>query len=433
VAYDASILDLLATAAEVGSIWGIAYNKTEDIVYTSAFMKAAAEFPSQTNGSNDPGRIYSITNASTTSPGNPSILTTLNAGTDPQPTGGTNGGSPWVEYYNSAIINAVGKIGFGDIDISADDQYLYAWNMSDKTLYEINTSNGSTNNTFSAPNIMGCAASDVIPGAVKYDSRNDNLLVGYTCSCESSPATTPSIYVYELDPLTGIQTEVLNASLGYDRQKIGSTSETGGLGGASNWNSWADVTLPNGATSTDDTSPPFYDEGSVLAYYPQPWLLDIELDEEGYMILAVDDRFGNQTGPGYPVGFGGYAAGDVLIAAPSGGSYVLENNGSVGNRTKGSTNTDITDRGMGGDEFFYHDRFAVNAAGANEKIAHSEITSGGVAVMKGATEVLLGIYDPAPVQDGANFGSGGVISLSTQDGSRTRSVELYGPGDMVRC
>jgi hypothetical protein len=416
---------ILATASQMGSVWGMAYNKTNDILYASAFMKMSAEFPSQTNGSNDPGKIYAINGALNGTP-SVSTLTTLNAGTDPFPTGGTSGGGSWSEYQNGTIINSVGRIAFGDMDISINDEYLYVWNLFDKTLYELNSVDGSVSQTFSAPNLLGCDASNVIPGAVKYDSNTSKLLLGLTCSCETS-GSNPNIYVYELDPSSGDMTEVLSVPMNYNRQRIGSVSNTGTVGAVNNWNCWSPTM---DYVNWNDNNPPYYDNGTNLTYYPQPWLLDLELDSEGYLILAVSDRYGHQAGPGMPIGIGGFSAGDLLIAAPSTSGYTIENNGTVGSRTKGLTHTSPTDLGIGGTEFFYHDRFGVFNDGTNDdsQIAHSEIASGGLLILEGKSEVLVGAYDPAPLQDNANFGSGGVIYLSTMDGSRTRSAELYGPG-----
>ena len=53
----------LGDLGTVGSIHGIAYSKKDDAVYSSAFFKMVSEFPSQTNGSDDPSKIYKTTNA----------------------------------------------------------------------------------------------------------------------------------------------------------------------------------------------------------------------------------------------------------------------------------------------------------------------------------------------------------------------------------
>ena len=433
----------LGDLATVGSIYGIAYSKKDDAVYSSAFFKMVSEFPNQTNGSDDPSKIYKTTNAKSGSGSTSSWLTltgTNSAGTDPFTTGGTTGGTPWVEYTDDALTNKVGRLGFGDIELSLDEDYLYAWNLKNRKLYEINTSDGSTNNTFDIPTgisigggVGDCPTqSDLIPGAVKVHPETGDLYIGITCNCESNgDASKLRAYVYELDPTTGNSTERLNISLNYDRAKIGTKVEHPTTGGRNNWNSWvSDLDTDN----QNDNNPPFYDEENSLYYFPQPWLLDLEFDEQDFMVLAVNDRFGNQYGPGCP-GVGAYAAGDILIAAPNSDmtNWVLENNGTVGAgdslRTQGTVYASaISDKGPGGSEFFYHDRFGVNADGTNDDqaIAHGEIANGGVFIIAGLGEVVSGAYDPAPNDDGAHYGTGGLIYLSTRDGSRTRSAQLYG-------
>ena len=426
----------------VGSIYGIAYSKKNDEVYSSAFFKMVSEFPSQTNGSDDPSIIYKTTGARSGASSTSSWVTLTganSAGTDPFTTGGTTGGTPWAEYSNDALTNAVGRIGYGDIELSLDEDYLYAWNMNNRKLYELNTNDGSINNSFDIPSgiSVGTGAgdcpdqADLIPGAVKVHPETGDLYIGVTCSCESNgDASKLRVYVYELDPTTGNSYERLNIPLNYDRARIGTYVEHPVIGTTNNWNAWvSDLDTEN----ADDTNPPFYDNGSSLYYYPQPWLLDLEFDEQDFMVLAINDRFGNQYGPGCP-GDGNYAAGDILIAAPNTGltNWTLENDGSVGSgdstRTQGSVYASATnDRGPGGSEFFYHDRFGVNADGSNDDvdIAHGEIANGGILIIPGAGEVVSGAYDPAPDDDGAHYGTGGVIYLSTRDGSRTRSAQLY--------
>jgi hypothetical protein len=414
----------LATGFQIGPTWGLAYARSTGTLYVSAFYKMGSEWPSRTAGNTtDLGKIYKITGANTASPSAPTALTTLTAGTVPY--GQMNGGNPWVEYTNDSWVNGVGRNAFGDIDISTDDQFLYAWNLFDKKLYKINANTGATVNSYSMPTVANCAAADLIPGAVKFRAKTQTVLVGLTCACGTNGS--PNIYVYEFAPGTGTFTEVLpSVAMNYDRIRVGGAGNTGTLGGVNNWNCWTttfDFSNPN-----NTATPPHNDGG--LAFYPQPWLLDIELDEEDYMILGISDRFGHQAGPGLAVGGlnGAYGAGDILIAAPNGSNWVIENNGTVGTRVNGTTNfRGPIDKGIGGEEFFYHDRFGVFADGTNDnmQIAHSEVVNGGLLLVPGHGEVIANAYNPAPLQDGNNFGSGGLLYLSTADGSRTRSTRLY--------
>lgn len=431
----------LGDLGTVGSIYGIAYSRKEDAIYSSAFFKMVSEFPNNTFGSDDPSIIYKTSGArsgaASTAPW--VTLTGVNsAGTDPF-TAATTSGTIWAGYADDALTNSVGRLSFGDIELSLDETYLYAWNLYNRKLYEIRTSDGGVNNSFDIPSGISVGTNpgdcpdqaDLIPGAVKVHPQTGALYIGITCNCESNgDASKLRAYVYELDPTDGSSAERLNIPLNYDRSRIGTEMEHPNPGSTNNWNAWT-TTLDT--DNLDDTNPPFFDNGSSLFYYPQPWLLDLDFDEQNFMVLAINDRFGNQFGPGAPSN-GGYSAGDILIAAPNdlSTSWMLENNGIVGagdsTRTKGTVYaTTANDRGPGGAEFFYHDRFGVNADGTNDgvHIAHSEITNGGVFIIPGAGEVVSGCYDPAPVDDGNNYGSGGLIYLSTRDGSRTRSAKLY--------
>ena len=112
-----------------------------------------------------------------------------------------------------------------------------------------------------------------------------------------------------------------------------------------NWSAW----LP------DNTEPNFCSDG--VAVHPQPMLVDISFANDDSMVLGFRDRFGDQIGSnnydlsGTKLTYG-MAGGDILRAAYQNGTYVLENNGTVGNLTSAGANNN---QGPGGGEFYYTD------------------------------------------------------------------------------
>ncbi len=112
--------DQLASFAELGSVWGVAYQRSTGDVFTSAVLKRHAGL-----GPNGINAIYRVPAGG----GAPvAFLTSINAGTvDDNATRGLGpAGEPSVD---ADVFAQIGKAGWGDIDMSEDDQTLYAVNL----------------------------------------------------------------------------------------------------------------------------------------------------------------------------------------------------------------------------------------------------------------------------------------------------------------
>ena len=120
-----------ARGSQVGTTWGLAYQGASDSLFAAAFMKRHTGF-----GPGDTGAIYRIANASSAAPNTGTLFLDLNAlfpgsaGANPHPSGTNFNIDP-----NSW--DPVGKVSLGDIDISEDQQTLWAMNLNDRQLYEI--------------------------------------------------------------------------------------------------------------------------------------------------------------------------------------------------------------------------------------------------------------------------------------------------------
>lgn len=143
---------IYARHADIGATYGLAYNRTDGEIYAGAFMKFLSGFgdgtgtaTGQTDGST--GAIYKVDRATNTV----SVLLDLPAsetGANPHPNSTTN-------WFCDPAINEVGKIGWGDLEMAEDDSVLYAMNLFNRALYQINPTTGAVLSTHPVPGATG--------------------------------------------------------------------------------------------------------------------------------------------------------------------------------------------------------------------------------------------------------------------------------------
>ena len=439
----------LARGRQIGSTWGLAYQRRTKLLFAAAVQKRHSGF-----GPNGTGAVYKIDKSILAAP--PGLLLDLNAifpsgsplaGFDPHP-GTILPADPNLANHDPDSYYKVGKIAFGDIDISDDDEMLYVVSLNDKKLYQINLGGLPANNptaldvrAYLIPN-PGCSDGEYRPWAAK---AHDGLVyVGVVCSAETSQiAVNLQAHVMTFAPgagLTGafVPGPVLSFPLDYPRGDAAS----GGY--KATWRPWI---RDNMRMRT------IVNNGGSLAFgtgviYPQPILSDIEFDEQGRMILGFVDRGGHQTGnanyntagylsapiPGNPsssgtpdlvnintgiltVGtspavstFHGISGGDILCAANINGSWKLENNANCGAIASAGANNM---QGPGDGEYFWQDNLGT---------FHEEITVGGLAVVPGKGEVVVSVFDPIQVLSG---GAAWFSTSATAPGTRTKSYEVF--------
>ena len=116
---------LIAYTYQIGTTWGVAYNKSNGDIYTSAFIKRHASMvDNDGDGKEDIGAIYKLD-----ATGNPSLwldlgkLSGVDVGLSVFPTIAQRG-LPTTQIdpsHDVEVFDLVGKAGIGDIDISDDD------------------------------------------------------------------------------------------------------------------------------------------------------------------------------------------------------------------------------------------------------------------------------------------------------------------------
>ncbi len=394
----------LATSNQVGTTFGIAYKRSTRRVFVAAYMKKHAKF-----GPGGPGAIYQIDRGTGTVSEYVNINTVFGAGTagtDPHNTADyntDNGQATW---------DAVGKIAFGGMAISDDDQYLYVMNLADRRLYRIPTTgalNSTTIQSVAFPATMpNCTtAGDVRPFAVTW--HEGTVYVGAVCSREASGTTTSTnlrAYVYRFNPttMTFAATPDMNFQLNYTRLETDP-----GLSAA--WLNWRST---------------FVTISGSHFIYPQPMLTDIDFDRQN-LILSIRDRDGDQSGYNNASNpnnssqlFKGITAGDILRACgdPTLG-WTLESNGRCGGQ---GTATQNTNEGPGGGEFYFQDNYHPNGT------PHDEVSLGGVAQIPGFNIMAATIFDPTYIPTDNIYDSAGFRWLDNTNGTQVRGYLAYTSG-----
>ncbi len=395
-----------ATHAEIGTTWGLAYHKESQNLLLASLMKRHSSF--------GPGGVGAIYRKDMTT-GAISVWFDLEAtfgagtaGVDPHPIGSTDfecDPNSW---------DPVGKMSWGDIDISDDQSTLYGVNLTDKSLYVIDitafpaTPTAADISVFPIPEDATCpdAANNIRPFALNY--HEGTLYVGTTCTGETTQNTADlHAYVYSFDPATNSfnTAPVLDFPLDYVRGCAVLRCDQ--YGGQAEWNPWS--------TTWKAQSTYF---GSEYVY-PQPWLTDIEFSDNNEMIIGLRDRYGEQSGFQVKATdcsnklYIGDVAGDILIAAPTGtSSWTIESNAQAG--SLGPTAGAGTGQGPDGGEFFHYDYYLENGS-----ILHDETSQGGLLVLPGRNEVVQTAYDVSlPFQ-------GGISWLDLSDGGRNNYMHVF--------
>lgn len=374
--------NLLASYNKIGSVWGMAYNKYNKTLFATAFMKRHSGFgPKGISG------LYVVQNADANGLGtvtgiNLQTLLGIDAGTEPTRNFAVDKTQSSDDGGNT-VFNAVGKMSFGDCELSTDGNILYITNLFDKKIYVLNVTNPLSPTlitSYLVPNPACAVGSEYAPFGLKF--YRDKLYVGVVCTAESSqPATAGATYgqvafdrttlsssnlkatVYELNGTT-FSTALAQFPLNYDRGRSNSDSASYAI-----WRPWvsnfSQVNNNSGET------------------YPQPMLSDIELDSDGSMILGFADRYSHQLGnANYPPGgtntVTGRVEGDVMRATKSGSTWTIENNGTASGITTSGANKK---GGPGGGEYYFGDL----------TIDHDEPAMGGLALYPGTGEIMTTI------------------------------------------
>ncbi|WP_162794047.1 SdrD B-like domain-containing protein [Runella rosea] len=416
----------IATASQVGTVWGEAYNKKTQKLFMSTTLKRHSGL-----GPLGLGGIY-VTDWS--DPLNPittpwlsvTSLTVsgvpIDVGSIPVNGAGGRGLStdPTQPSRDSIAFTQAAKIGIGGLALSEDGNTLFFTNLFDAKLYKVDmtTYNASGTNPTTATSIdvfgsTSCPGGTIRPWATKF--YKGDVYVGAVCDAQTSGSKSDlRAFVYKVNPTTGTSTMVFDFPLTYPK----GFANTDGLS-ATGWYPWSDLWAGRFITANNEV------------VHPQPIFQDIEFDIDGTMILGFGDRNGVQTGyRNYmPTGtstalYSGHVSGDILRAFYNqSGAYVLENNAKAGPNIGYGPNNN---QGPGFGEY-YNDNFQDKN---NGNIFHAEIVMGGLAVRPGSGEVLAITIDPLDVPSGTSFyapylQAGGVRHFNNQTGQTTSAYIVY--------
>ncbi|NJR44232.1 hypothetical protein HC761_02000 [bacterium] len=413
------MITTLGTHATTGPTWGIGYQRTTDRAFFSAFQRRRSAF-----GSAGVGGVYVVPNASTCASCTPvavnfGSIVGASVGTDthtigsedfttrPSLTPATNIAVDAGGYTNSTAVDPanpysqVGKIGWGDIDVSEDQTRLYGVSLNDRSLYAIDIT-AAAPGSFTAVDLNGAAAGNGVlvpdPGCANGVARpfaigmnSGRVYVGGVCTAENAGGTSANLsaYVYSFDPATNTfsATPELTLPLNYARGCADAPTGTAYINGATcpntplygsgqtltggegTWQPWIDkIPVPPHTGAAGTGWPNGYRTGGNMMH-SQPILSDIDfVSPTGDMVLGFRDRFADQLGnedlgpensvrrnadgvtnAGSPVFSDGFytafPAGDVLRAARSGSTWALESNGAGTGFANTFTNTAVNPAG----------------------------------------------------------------------------------------
>ncbi len=386
----------LAVANQVGTTWGIAYQRESKYIFTSAFIKRHSGL-----GPSGISAIYKIDK-------NTSAVSTLvklsdigiNVGVDPHNDLPNNKSTP---SYDSLTFPLVGKIGMGSITLSDDGKYLFVANLFQKKIHKIfidNPARTPTSADVTSYNIplTDSPNGDGFPFALKF--YKGKLYVGVTSTAETSQNINDlNGYVYSLDVSTGTFNKVLTIPFNYQRGYPDVQ-----LKNVKSWFPWI--------SSTDSSK---YIKGASYTVYPQPLLSAIDFDVDGSMVLDVMDKMGNQLGNNnyWPTkkqqfSTSTVAGGNILRAQPNGSVWLLESNGtSNGISTAGVGSNKGPDGGL-----YYWDQ---------ETIYHQDLTMGSLSILPGSGTSFFSAIDATSI----TLYSGGFRWLNNLTGAQDHNTLIY--------
>jgi hypothetical protein len=421
----------LALAAQVGTLWGAAYNKYTRRLFTSAVLRRHTGL-----GPLGLGGIYVSDMTKTDTSATRPFVDVATLGIDVgsisgrQLTTDLNSDDLWANRDSLAFF-LVGKVGMGDLEISEDGNTLWFVNLKDKKLYAIDISaynaNGITLPTaadvesYAIPN-PECAGGEMRPWGTKI--REGRIYVGVVCDGSASGQRSDmAATIYQFDPTLGSGpgafTPIFRFPLTYPK---GSPHQDPIDPATNGWFTWSDdfQVTRNGEA------------------HPAPFVADIEFDIDGSMVLSLGDRTSLQMGGDIESSPDGnstsrnFVAGDILRVSAVGGAFVLENNAKAGPNT-GSSPGNYQGPGFG--EFYNDDWYFTGGTTPN----HTEIVIGGMAIRPGSGEVVVATMDPLngsvnpldPGDDSTHTGgrniwwSGGIRYLDNATGNLNKAYVLY--------
>ncbi len=358
----------LATARQIGAVYGLAYDQRRETLYASAFHKRGVPF-----GPGGPGAIYALDLRS----GDVRQWATV-------PNAGRDSHNAADDYFpDLGARGGAGTNSLGDIDLNAEGTELAVMNLPRKRIYRYSVPDGELLGDFPFGAALAGWQGDAWPFGIGH--HNGKLYHGVVrIAFASQDPDELWAFVYESNPDGSGMREVASTSLRYDRGYLWPRE------GQAIWNPWRD--------------PP----GTIVpnrGRYPMPILSDIEFaPDDSMMILGFRDRFGDvtfyTTPPNQPPPGEYYyntPGGDIVAAWPAGDAWRFQ----------------VSPEHFTGD-------FGPNAQGT-----HDETSYGGLAVLPDGDTVAMSANSPIRIS------SAGAVWLSISAGSDKAREQIYvfGQGD----
>ncbi len=385
----------LAVAEEIGSTWGMIYDRRSETAFVSSFIKRHSGFgPMGIGGIYQIGGVMGATGTVTNFLDLAPCLSLTDITRNDLP---ANAGE---DSYDTEAYENVGKKGLGALTMNDDGTTIWTIDLEHKTLVKIPIRTNSSD-VISVPacgdidtyNLPNQATAEMRPFAVEY--FNGKIYIGEVMS------TSLSASVYEFDPvLETFSGSILSFSLqdGVDIDKGCATFNEG-----CEWFAW------------DDTYPTSIQGYALEIIYPQPMFTDIEFDANGSMVLGFTDRFAHQTGfditfdPNSSQLYHGNSGGDIYFAYNDNGTYVLEEDGDIVDSGGNVIHAGCGNTADSGIEFF---------CGEDWEGTHKETAVGSLAIHPAKGETVITSMDPVIAF------SGGLAWLSNTTGQDNRGLTL---------
>ncbi|MEU9498024.1 SdrD B-like domain-containing protein [Streptomyces sp. NPDC048196] len=356
---DVSCPATLATQAQVGTTFGLAYDKYRSRLFQSAFARRYAPY-----GPKGGGAIYTVPVSGS---GAPELFARVpGAAVTPHDAANMN--------KDPGFTDAPGKESIGGLALSEDGSTLYAVNLRTRSLVSFHATGATASEPKATVRIPdpGCASpGDWRPFGLA--THNNTLYVGGVCNAESTQQRADLkavVYTYDGKRFSTVLTHSLT-------DKRGSVFGSGDK--ATHWNPW------NTSLDTWDDRK----SGGVFID-PQPELASLAFARDGSMILGFRDRFmdvlswgGLDPRPGNDTGENGMSGGDItMVCATPTGEYQWEGTGNCPNHA-----TPANSGGQAADvvEYFPGDSYAN---------AHQETALGSVAYIPQQQWVVSTEFDP---------------------------------------
>jgi len=387
----------IATLGVTGSIWGLAYDKSNKKAYSSAVVRRHMD--ASPDGL---GAIYITDISDTANPVTTLFTTVSNPGTIPDATS-RNFSSDHLSH--DPIMAEVGNMGLGDLDISEDGSKLYTINLKTQELVVIDIAT-KAEASFAIVNPFGATCPDADVRSWGLKPHDGALYIGSVCSIDM--AVGSAVSKWDGASFTTVITTALNYTKG---KRINWANQPNG-DNFSAWNSDASTLFDGTLTA----------EGRQKAT-PQPILSDIEFTEDSGMVLGYADRLSFLTGyKNYGPDINDNTlyqqdgGGDILRVCKVAGAYFNE----------GDVNCpQHVDNGY--DEFFVGDKYMFSA----NMITHNETVLGAIAYKQGSGNMATIAYDPNNLLGSDGYDRSGVLYLDMITGEYTGGQLLNGAGTVV--